>query len=155
VELHLADWVERALDAVRAGSAWERYDFELDEGEHLDPVLASFGELVRSLDSDDPTVVLYIPVVDAPSDPTEPFQSLAELSPWRNNRVPKLYVLRRAVLSAWGFDRTEVWTAFASDPALPSGTQMRGLTDGDGDEWDRSWVLRPADAALRSFDTIT
>lgn len=155
MESQLAEWVERALDAIRAGSAWERFDFELDEGGRLDPVLASFGEVVRSLDRDDPTVVLYIPVVDAPTDPMEPFPSLAELSPWRNNRVPRLYVLTHAVLGAWGFDRTEVWTGFASDSALPSGTQMRGLTDSDGEEWDRNWVLRPADAALPSFDTIT
>jgi hypothetical protein len=150
----LASWGERALAAVRSGSAWERYDFDLREGESIGPVIETFGAVTRSLGVDcaDACAMLYVPVSEG-----DAFPELSELDPWRDILVPQLYICSPSTVAAW-VNRGEAWTPPMRDPRLGEGLTMRGLTvqvhgTAAPDTYRHLVVRREANSPPR-FDTL-
>ena len=150
----LGSWGGRALAAVRSGSAWERYDFDLREGESLGPVIETFGAVTRSLGVDcaDACAVLYVPVPEG-----DGFPELSGLDPWRDILVPQFYMCSPSTVAAW-LHRTEAWTPLLRDALLGEGLTMRGLTVHDNDaaapDTYRSLVVRREASSPTTFDTL-
>lgn len=147
-------WARRALQAVRLGSAWERYDFNIGEGDSIRAVVEVFGTVTRSLGLDcvEACAMLYVPVLQEDSHP-----ALADLDPWRGNLVPQVYICSPNTVAAW-LHRAETWTAPMRDAALSDGLTMRGLSvheDGaaPADTYRHLVVRREASSPLR-FDTL-
>jgi hypothetical protein len=147
-------WGRRALAAVRSGSAWERYDFDLHQGASIRPVVDAFEALTRALGVDcaDACALLYVPIPEG-----GPFPALADLDPWRDVLVPQLYILTPSTGAAW-MNRTESWTPHLRDARLGAGLSMRGLTVEDrlvgATDTHRHLVLRREASTATRFDTL-